>query len=122
MSMLSFQCDELRKAADELQALIDNGHNYTWSGFFSTLHYAQQGLRGAADTIWELRCKLVDVVDQQDEIELLKTENEKLRKLCAELCLTPDDDVPKLRELFVRAIELGIEVEDDGWIGTVDDA
>ena len=81
MSMISTQCDELRKTADELQDLVDKGHNYTWSGFYSTLHYAQQVLRRAADTIWELRCKLAGEVDQQDEIERLRDENDRLREL-----------------------------------------
>lgn len=81
MSMISTQCDELRKTADELQDVLDNGHNYTWSGFYSTLRYAQQELRSAADTIWELRCKLSGVVDQSEEIERLKVDNARLRQI-----------------------------------------
>lgn len=73
MSMISAQCDELRKTADELdekaKAYAPTAHN-TLSPM----------LRQAADTIWELRCKLAGVVDQRDEIERLKVENEKLRK------------------------------------------
>lgn len=80
MSMISAQCDDLRKTADELQDVLDNGHNYTCSGFVVMMHHAQQELRGAADTIWELRCKLADVVDQSEEIERLEAENERLRE------------------------------------------
>lgn len=78
MSMISTQCDELRKAADELQDIIDNAHNYTWSGLIVILGYAQRGLRQAADTVWELSNKLAGMVEQQDEIERLKVENAKL--------------------------------------------
>lgn len=80
MSMISAQCDELRKTADELQDVLDNGHNYTCSGFVVMMHHAQQELRGAADTIWELRCKLADMVNQSEEIERLEAENERLRE------------------------------------------
>jgi CRISPR/Cas system-associated protein Cas10 (large subunit of type III CRISPR-Cas system) len=38
-------------------------------------------LRDAANTIWYLRCKLADMVDQRDEIERLKAENTELRRL-----------------------------------------
>lgn len=85
MSMISAQCDELRKEADELQNLIDNGHNHTWPGFVSILHHAQQGLRSAAETIWELRCKLAGVVDKSDEIKRLERKNTKMRELLCEL-------------------------------------
>ena len=118
MSMISAQCDELRKTADELQGFMDNAHNYTWSGLFSTLHYAQQRLRGAADTIWELRCKLSGVVDQQDEIERLRDENDRLRELCGETCdLLPHADWPsaecddRASACIDKAIELGIEAD-----------
>ena len=121
MSMISAQCDELRDAADELQNLIENGHNYTWSGFYSTLRYAQQRLRGAADTIWELRCKLADVVDQQGEIERLKNENARLRELLSQALAAHELDT--FFEYFEPhsfwvgwcedVHELGIEVDDD---------
>lgn len=119
MSMISAQCDELRKTADELQDILDNGHNYTCSGFVAMMHQAQQELCDAADTIWELRCKLADVVDQRDEIERLVSENAKLRELVQEAV-----DVASLKDMrdwrygkrlaFLReASELGIEVEYD---------
>ena len=99
MSMISSQCDELRNAADELQNVIDNAHNYTWPGIVSTLHYAQQGLRSAADTIWELRCKLAGVVDQQDEIERLEDEN-----ACLRYCLS--DDAENARQIMAENAKL----------------
>lgn len=84
MSMISSQCDELRKAADELQGYEGNIHNFTWSGFYSTSHYVQQVLHSAADTIWELSCKLASVVDQSDEMDRLKSENLWLREMLSE--------------------------------------
>ena len=72
MSMISTQCDELRKTADELDEKA--------KAYAPTAHNALSPmLRQAADTIWELRCKLAGVVDQQDEIERLEDENAKLR-------------------------------------------
>lgn len=73
MSMISSQCDELRKTADELD---ERAKAYAPTG----RNVLSPMLRTAADTIWELRCKLAGVVDQRDEIEWLKAENAKLRE------------------------------------------
>lgn len=68
MSMISAQCDKLRELAtrfDELQA-----------GAVKAVRMpSDMGsvLREAADTIWELRCRLVDAEDRvrkRDEAEL----------------------------------------------------
>ena len=99
MSALSSKCDGLRNAADELQNVIDNAHNYTWPGIVSTLHYAQQGLRDAANIIWGLSCKLAGVVDQQDEIERLEDENARLRS-----CLS--DDAENARQIMAENAKL----------------
>jgi predicted nuclease with TOPRIM domain len=82
-----------------LQNVIDNAHNYTWPGIVSTLHYAQQGLRDAANTIWELRNKLAGTVDQQDEIERLEDENARLRS-----CLS--DDAENARQIMAENAKL----------------
>lgn len=137
MSMLSSKCDELRHAADELQNVI---YNYRCQGFVGTLHYAQHGLRDAADIIWELRNKLAGVVDQQDEIARLRSclsddaenarqimaENAKLRELLKDYLNAPCVECDPWSEgwqgckhcdggnctLATRAFELRIEVEE----------
>lgn len=55
MSMLSAQCDELRKMADQLQ---EHGTFVGFGGTTNTdplMHGAATAMREAADTIWELR-------------------------------------------------------------------
>lgn len=69
MSMISAQCDELRKRAKALVNL---------SPWFDGPKDAKL-MERAADTIWELRCKMADMVDQREEVEWLKAENAKLR-------------------------------------------
>ena len=64
--MISAQCDELRNLALWLD-----------DEFYDA---EASKVRQAADTIWELRCKLAGVVDQQGEIERLKNENARLRE------------------------------------------
>ena len=64
MSMISGQCDELRRIADK-----------------DTVPYeASDAMYLAADTIWELRCKLAGVVDQREKITELEAENAELRE------------------------------------------
>ena len=65
--MLSAQRDRLRAIADDLFCMDYND-------------YASE-VRDAADTIWSLRNKLNDMLDQGDEIAQLKAENAKLREL-----------------------------------------
>lgn len=72
--MISAQCDELRKTADELDEKA--------KAYAPTAHNALSPmLRQAADTIWGLRCKLAGVVDQSEEIKRFEEENAKLREL-----------------------------------------
>lgn len=83
MSMISAQCDELRGMADELAMVTKAIHSgvpaSTWRGMTYVFEDSARSLRRAADTIWELRCKLAGVVDQCEEVERLKAENAKLR-------------------------------------------
>ena len=86
MSMLSSKCDGLRDRAHELRMFADGlSAPYIVPSTKETMGLSMQSaateLERAADTIWELRCKLAGVVDQQDEIERLQSENAKLRKL-----------------------------------------
>ena len=107
--MISYQCDELRKAADELQGFEGNIHNFTLSEFYSTSRHTQQVLRSAADTIWELRNKLAGTVDQSEEIERLKRENAELKKAmdfqALELgCMTDNRDVLHVENKNLREL------------------
>ena len=124
MSMISAQCDELRKTADELQSLIDNGHNYTWSGFFSTLHYAQQELRSAADIIWELReMAQKESAEHAERIVALEELVADMYEVIEESDFNPIVEIPSKRGgayaedpswrvgIKQRMRELGIEVE-----------
>jgi len=120
MSMISAQCDVLRDAADEL-ARVTNGIRSgvpasTWHGMTYVFDNAAHWLRQAADTILELRCKLVD---QSEEIKRLESENAKLRELVAhyEYAVTVYDVKPvEVLEWSTRCgalrKELGIEDED----------
>ena len=101
MSMISSRCDELRETADELD---ERAKLYAPTG----RNVLSPMLRSAADTIWELRCKLAGVVDQSDEIERLKDENAKLIvKLNAEHIARQNVEVEnaKLRELIADVHE-----------------
>lgn len=117
MSMLSAQCDELR----DLALWLDDE-------FYDT---EATKVREAADTIWELRCRLVDAEDRvRKSGELCKlcereSENAKLRELVRDLWLTGSlcDAIPDMRlqakggdwrTMQERVDEaLGIEVDDD---------
>lgn len=101
MSMLSAQCDELRIMAN-ISELPDG---------------VRLALRQAADTIWELRCKLNDeqdentrlrsyLTDAAENARLIMGENAKLRRdleeansQAEEVCI----ENAKLRELAERA-------------------
>lgn len=89
MSMISAQCDKLRDAANALQEIIDDfnkvNRGFTYSGIVSTLHYAINGLRSAADTIKSLSDNLSDMVDCRERARALERENQALRDLCANL-------------------------------------
>ena len=86
MSMISSQCDELREKAKLLRGHVDGlSAPYvipsTKELMALTMLDSADRMERAADTIWELRCKLAGVVDQSDKIERLKDENTKLREL-----------------------------------------
>ena len=111
MSMISAQCNELRETADELDERA--------KAYGPSVHdVISPMLRRAADTIWELRCKLADVVDQQGEIERLEAENERLRKLAekseSRLNMTDATEMPRYdgmeyEELVVAAQYMWLE-------------
>lgn len=114
MSMLSAQCDELRKWADQLSERENE--------FGVVVRALVASLREAADTIWELRCKCADLMGEREEyvwtrefmdrmakhcgtkdcpslvayVEGLEAENAKLRELCMDMyrCSDPCNDCP----------------------------
>ena len=120
MSMISAQCDELRRMAEQTDWEIPE---------------AAMLMRQAADTIWELRCKIVGATDQIHEIirlkaknERLREENEKLRELMSDTLMDTNDYAHKYglpehgwkamnNHLNDRMQELGIEVTRDGGHG-----
>lgn len=109
-SMISSQCDKLRETADELD---ERAKAYAPTG----RNVLSPMLRSAADTIWELRCKLAGVVDQSDEIERLKAENTKLRELLAiasDMARDYDGDRRLLRRLVQELYEDQCD-EHDRW-------
>lgn len=67
MSMLSAQCDELRWLADNLEEHDSHMDEYV------------QAMRSAAVTIWELRNKMCDMVDERERARVFESENAKLR-------------------------------------------
>ena len=96
MSMISAQCDELRELAtryDELQ--VGAVKAVTMPSDMASI------LREAADTIWQLRCRLVDAEDRVRK-------SGELCKLCER-----EAENRKLREqgarLFDKTLELGTE-------------
>ena len=95
MSMISAQCDELRSYADKAD------------GTFPMLASA---LREAADTIWELRNKCVDLVDERErlfranveknnKILRLVGENARLRKLVWDMRVCLEDECERCHDL-----------------------
>ena len=104
MSMLSAQCDRLRKMAELVE-----GHGKVGFGDLiitdPLMVDAAKELRDAADTIWSLRCDCVELREQlniTDEsrhfadtrARELFAKNAKLRELCADMlmCLTWQDE------------------------------
>lgn len=87
MSMISAQCDQLRERAKELCSLApDPAVPYLVPSTKETMALAMRSaaseMEDAANTIWELRCKLVDIVaDLQEAL----AENARLRELVADL-------------------------------------
>lgn len=81
MSMLSAQRDRLRELADRFDGLAPENAAL---------------IRSAADTIWELRCKLND---EQDENEKLRNEFRKMDEWHSKELLAAVDNNAKLREL-----------------------
>jgi len=74
MSMLSSKCDRLRDTATRVEIFLE--------GCADAIPMdTHEQLRSAANTIWELSCKLAGTVDQREEIERLEDENANLREL-----------------------------------------
>ena len=116
MSMLSAQCDELREVAtryDELQ--VGAVKAVTMPSNMGSI------LREAADTIWELRCKLSDMVDERERARVAEAENAKLRELLLDTLMHPREYCEKHgieyagwdsanTHINARMRDLGIEV------------
>ena len=67
MSMLSAQCDELRAMAESVGLAIPQA---------ATL------MMGAADTIWELRCKCADLMSEREEYVWTREFMDRMAKHC----------------------------------------
>ncbi len=67
MSMLSAQCDELRSMAESVGLAMPQA---------ATL------MMGAADTIWELRCKFADLMDEREEYVWTREFMDRMAKHC----------------------------------------
>lgn len=83
MSMLSAQCDKLREMAVELRT---HGTFVGFGGLTSTdplMLKSATLMCEAADTIWELRCKLSGMVDERERARVAEAENVELRELLA---------------------------------------
>lgn len=136
MSMISAQCDELRERAKELRNLApDPDVPYLVPSTKEIMALAMRSAAGemedAADTIWQLRCRLVDAEDRvRKSGELCKLcdladENAKLRELVADALLSTKDYAEKhggpsnafdasdwrIVHLRSRGRELGVEVD-----------
>ena len=120
--MLSSKYDRLRDRAHELRMFADGlSAPYIVPSTKETIGISMQSaateLERAADTIWELRRKLVHVVDQSEEVERLKAENAKLRDMLGKYIrqahlLAYDKGNPLTVGIIEEdARELGIEVE-----------
>jgi hypothetical protein len=139
MSMISAQIDRLRERAKGLRVLANGPVN---EGFPARekLFEAADAMYQAADTIWELRCKLAGMVDMRERARVAEVESAKLRELLSKVygyyvsgTLTPCDfcdkyccegDAPTtcksdeydpdgivVKEVEQRMRELGVEVE-----------
>ena len=115
MSWISAQCDQLRERAKELCSLApDPAVPYLVPSTKETMALAMRSaaseMEDAANTIWELRCKLVDIVaDLQEAL----AENAKLRELVRDLYEMAYPECPSAFEAAFsdRMRELGIEVD-----------
>lgn len=70
MSMISSQCDKLRRTADEIERIKNNNTDWLWRDAV-TLTDAVEQMREAADLILELR----------NNLQQANSENAKLREL-----------------------------------------
>ena len=77
MSMISAQINELREWADQLSEHEDD--------LGVVVRAIVASMNEAADTIWELRCKLSDMVDERERARVAEAENAKLRELVRDL-------------------------------------
>lgn len=117
MSMISAQCDQLRERAKELCSLApDPAVPYLVPSTKETMALAMRSaaseMEDAANTIWELRCKLVDIVaDLQEalaENARLREERDGWKKLCTDQEImhvmreeTLDNENERLRQLVL---------------------
>ena len=133
MSWISAQCDQLRERAKELCSLApDPAVPYLVPSTKETMALAMRSaaseMEDAANTIWELQCKLVDIVaDLQEAL----AENARLRELatlnwkwahscCGNNCKMQtggcgygiDRECNYERDIYDRMRDLGIEVDD----------
>lgn len=109
MSMLSAQCDELRAMAESVGLAMPQA---------ATL------MMEAADTIWELRNRCADLVDERErlfqanvekngEVLRLVAENAKLRELVKRYhrLVVGTDELWSWQSVYAELQELGIEVD-----------
>ena len=96
MSMIQAQVDELRSIAEQLDG------RYGFGGIV-------RAIREAADTIWELRCKCADLVDERerlrsclsddaDNARQIMGENARLMELARFIMHQCNDDNPRCDE------------------------
>lgn len=120
MSMISAQCDELRERAKELRNLApDPDVPYLVPSTKETMALAMRSaaseMEDAADTIWQLRCRLVDAEDRMRKSGKLcklcerEVENAKLRELLD--YMTPIAWYAASERERDRMRELGVEVD-----------
>lgn len=110
--MISAQCDELRRLASTLDT------RYRYADDIAT------ALREAADTIWDLRNRCADLVDERErlfqanvekngEVLRLVAENAKLRELVKRYhrLVAGTDELWSWQSVYAELQELGIEVD-----------
>lgn len=116
MSMLSAQCDELRERAKELRSLApDPNVPYlvpsTKEIMALAMASAASEMESAADTIWELRCKLAGMVDMRERARVAESENAKLRELVHDMYWDLVAEMPEslLEDRLAQMRELGVD-------------
>lgn len=100
MSMISSQCDKLRRTADEIERVKSNNTDWLWRDAV-TLTDAVEQMREAADLILELR----------NDLQQTNSENTKLRELVRDIWSAYHDGATnrEFRALPDRLRELGVD-------------